>query len=184
MSTWIAAVSTLAAVVSCAASAWAIALARQATAAAAREAAAAQEANAHAKQLGQSEAVIHFTGRFFDLLIAGRRFDDPAWVYQFWSLHATEFYFFHHGWIPEFMYQLWMVELASTYCEAAQIRTSHQQYLSNYSNNYPEMCEFFRRIREIAMDHRGDLASRNRMVQEHVKSWPLQTSAPVTAVEP
>jgi hypothetical protein len=177
MSTWLVAISTLAAVVSCGVSAWAITIARQAAVAAAHEATAAQEANEHARRMGQSEAVIHFTGRFFDLMADGAQFADPAWTYQFWSLHATEFYFFHNRWIPEFMYQLWMVELASTYCESPKIWASHERYLSNYSPNYPQMCDFFRRVHEIATGHRNDLSSRCRAVQEHVKNWLVQTPA-------
>ena len=37
-------------------------------------------------QIGQSEAVIHFTSRFFDLMKEGPKFQNWNWAYQFWSL--------------------------------------------------------------------------------------------------
>src|SRR5215470_3439002 len=120
--------SGLAAVVSTAVAMLALGYSRIAVRAARDQATAAIGANQFARQVGQGEAVIHFTGRFFDLMSGGTRFGDQAWEYRFWSLHATEFYFFDNGWVPRFMYQLWMVELASLYCDES-VRESHARYL-------------------------------------------------------
>jgi hypothetical protein len=68
---------------------------------------------------GQSATVIHFTSRFFDLIRDGMRFESDEWRYQYWSLHASEFYFFHNGWLPRVMYESWMVELVNK-CYRAQ----------------------------------------------------------------
>ncbi len=147
------------------------------------QAKAAMGANDFARQIGQSEAVIHFTGRFFDLLKDGPDFGNRTWEYQFWSLQATEFYFFDNSWIPDFMYQLWMVELASMYCREDErcrgddVRESHSQYLRTYSANYREMCKFFYEIQDVAMKHRGDAALRNEKVADTVERWPKKVPA-------
>ncbi len=90
------------------------------------------------QQLMRGDAVMHFTSRFFDLMKNGepvKRFQDADWAYQFWSLHATEFYFFQHSVLPVFMYSLWMIDLAKLYCgaEGEKARSSHVQYLNTYS---------------------------------------------------
>ena len=92
------------------------------------------------------------------------------WEYQFWSLLATEFYFFDNSWIPDFMYQLWMVELASMY-HSAQVRESHRSYLRHYSGNYGRMCDFFDGLQDIAQQSNNDAATRNRKVAEIVDKW-------------
>jgi hypothetical protein len=131
----------------------------------------AAKANDHAKQIGHGQAVIHFSSRYFDLMNRGPRFDDAQWMYQLWSLHSTEFYFFHMGWLPEFMYELWMAELASTYRTQGQVWTSHEKYLSCYSANYPEMWDFFCKIHEFAI-RQGDNDPRpSAEVQAFVRSW-------------
>jgi hypothetical protein len=66
------------------------------------------------QQLERGTAVLHFTSRFFDLVKEGRpeaNLANPKWAYEFWSLHTSEFYFFHHGILPVFMYTLWMMDL-------------------------------------------------------------------------
>lgn len=101
----------------------------------------------------------------------GPKFQDNNWAYQFWSLHASEFYFFHQNWLPFFMYRLWMVELASVYVLDKDSWVSHEKYLTNYSSNYPEMCDFFRDINNISVNYRNDLPSRNRKVEEYIANW-------------
>lgn len=94
---------------------WALIVANRSTKATQSQADKAEQANQYARQLGQSEAVIHFTARFFDLMREGALFTNQRWTYQFWSLQATEFYFFDQKWLPLFMYRLWMIELGAMY---------------------------------------------------------------------
>jgi hypothetical protein len=127
------------------------------------------------QQVSRAQSVIHFTNRFFDLVEKGEpcnRFNDQNWIYQFWSLHATEFYFFHHGIIPTFMYSLWMIDLAALYdcSNGPAIRETHKNYLESYSLNYIEMIEFYHSIYEIARDC-DDVILRNRKVSRFVMDW-------------
>lgn len=127
------------------------------------------------QQLERGNAVIHFTSRFFDLVRDGEpdsELTNPQWAYQFWSLHATEFYFFHHGILPTFMYSLWMIDMAKLYSgpNGQHARQSHIQYLHTYSFNYPEMISFFNEINEMARTC-NDENMKNRKVAEYVSSW-------------
>ena len=160
----LAAISVIVAAVSCAISFWALRTSR-------RQADLAADANDRASQIAHGQAVIHFSSRYFDLMNRGPRFYDPRWTYQFWSLHSTEFYFFHMGWLPDFMYELWMVELASMYSAHGQVWTSHEEYLNCYSINYPEMWNFFRKLRELASRQGDDDSPPSADVQVFVKSW-------------
>jgi len=133
------------------------------------------EANLMGQQFARSDAVIHFTSRFFDLIKDGEppgSFADPNWAYQFWSLQATEFYFFHHGMLPVFMYELWMIELARLYTGPGghQIRQSHIHSLDSYSFNYPDMIDFYNQLYEMARAN-SDGNLRNRKVAQFVSSW-------------
>lgn len=133
------------------------------------------ESNLMQQQLARGNAVIHFTGRFFDLIAVGeplKKFSDPDWAYQFWSLQATEFYFFHHGILPTFMYTLWMIELAKMYAGpyGKEIRGSHVNFLNCYSSNYPHMIDFYNQLCEIAKANE-DENLRNRKVSEFVTNW-------------
>jgi hypothetical protein len=170
-------VSAATAVISVLIAYWAARESRKSANATATQAERAAEANFQARQIGQSEAVIHFTSRFFDLMKEGAKFTDRNWAYQYWSLQATEFYFFHNDWIPLFMYRLWMVELASTYSESEEVWKSHERYLNYYSSNYSDMCDFFNEIRTISTRHQNDLSTRNRKVEEFVNSWKREHEA-------
>ena len=133
------------------------------------------EANLMEQQFARSNAVIHFTSRFFDLIKDGeptQKFADPIWAHQFWSLQATEFYFFHHGMLPAFMYELWMIELVKLYSGAngPQIMKSHNEFLGSYSFNYPDMIEFYNHLHETAKTN-VDGNARNRKVAKFVKNW-------------
>lgn len=130
-------------------------------------------------QISKSEAISHFTDRFFDLLkdkgdhsIEEKLIRDPGWAYQFWSLQSTEFYFFHHRVIPLFMYTLWMVDLAAMYVGAKgeQIRQSHQAYLDKYSLNYDEMCGFFDEMYKKAKNQ-SDVKIRNKAIAAWMEDW-------------
>lgn len=124
----------------------------------------------------KSEAVMHFTDRFFDLLKAGdpkvKILKNDDWTHQFWSLHATEFYFFHHGMLPIFMYTLWMIELANLYAsnEEGKIWESHKRYLEVYVSNYREMAEFFTQIYEYSKSPEAE-GMRNKALSNWVKDW-------------
>ena len=74
-------------------------------------------------------------------------------------------------WLPKFMYELWMVELASMYGAHGQVWTSHEEYLNSYSTNYSEMWDFFRRIHELASRQGDDDSPPSAEVQTFVKSW-------------
>ena len=164
-------VSAATAVISLLIAYWAARESRKSASATFSQAERAAEANFQARQIGQSEAVIHFTGRFFDLMKEGSRFTDRHWAYQYWSLQATEFYFFHNDWIPLFMYRLWMVELASMYSDSEDAWQPHERYLNFYSSNYSDMCDFFSEIRTLSDRHKNDLPTRNRKVEEFINQW-------------
>jgi hypothetical protein len=74
-------------------------------------------------------------------------------------------------WLPKFMYELWMVELASMYGAHGQVWTSHEEYLNSYSTNYSEMWDSFRRIHELASRQGDDDSPPSAEVQTFVKSW-------------
>jgi hypothetical protein len=130
------------------------------------------------QQLERGNAVIHFTNQFSALVhdsLPDGAFSDLRWAAQFWSLHATEFYFFHHGILPVFMYTLWMIDLAELYSgqNGTQARESHLKHLRTYSFNYPEMVSFFHDIYEKARTCSDD-NMRNREVAGYVTAWIAQ----------
>ncbi len=127
------------------------------------------------QQISRGDAVMHFTDRYFELVKNGepsKKFNDENWEYQFWSLHSTEFYFFHQGILPVFMYSLWMIDLANLYSQNgdSKIRSSHEKHLKTYSFNYPEMIAFYTEIHRIVKDF-NDENLRNKKVAEFVEKW-------------
>jgi len=127
------------------------------------------------EQIARGNAVMHFTDRFFKLAEQGEphnKLREPEWAYQFWSLQATEFYFFHHGVLPTFMYTLWMIDMASFYSgsEGEANRKSHLEYLKEYSFNYPEMNSFFNDLYELARTS-GEANLRNQKVADFITAW-------------
>jgi hypothetical protein len=136
-----------------------------------RQAGAAEQAILDAQQSAQSAAVIHFTGRFFDLMKSGSKFRNSAWAYQYWSLHATEFYFFDNNLIPRFMYELWMVELVFTYRVDPDSRTSHQEYVKRYALNYPAMATFFGELGRISQQEFSSIIERHEAITDYVVRW-------------
>ncbi|MBK6708861.1 MAG: hypothetical protein IPG51_00750, partial [Chloroflexi bacterium] len=81
------------------------------------------------QQIERGNAIIHFNSKFAELtskINREQQFGDPDWANKFWSLHAMEFYFFHHGIIPESIYALWMMDVARLYSSQnkVQIRDS------------------------------------------------------------
>jgi hypothetical protein len=127
------------------------------------------------QQLERGNAVLHFTSRFFDLIQKGepeKMLADHEWSYQFWSLHATEFYFFHHGILPSFIYTIWMIDLSKFYTgvEGEKVRQSHLNYLHSYSFHYQLMADFYNQIFEFAKTC-GDETIRNRKVADFVTDW-------------
>jgi hypothetical protein len=124
-----------------------------------------------AQQTAQSAAVIHFTNRFFDLMGNGAKFEDADWAYQYWSLHATEFYFFDKNWLPLFMYELWMVELVSTYRTHPLSKSSHQRHVARYALNYPEMASFFNELARISEREFRDDKARHEAITCYIVAW-------------
>lgn len=126
----------------------------------------------------QSEAIMHFTDRFFTLLGQGEPREkigrSDSYSYLFWSLQATEFYFFHSGLLPEFMYTLWMIDLANLYAEVGEIRQSHITYLQSYAFNYPEMITFYGELDAIANAHPTEVG-RNMAISALVSTWAKQS---------
>lgn len=127
------------------------------------------------QQISRGDAILHFTNRFFEIMNQGDqsyRFGDHEWARRFWSLLATEFYFFQHGMIPTFMYSLWMIRLASLYsgADSQEVRASHSKYLNTYSFNYPDMISFFSEIHLIAKST-DDEVLRNRKIADFVAKW-------------
>ena len=127
------------------------------------------------RQVFRGNTIENFSNRFFELLKQGRLHDkinDPDWAYQFWSLLATEFYFYHHCILPEFMYSLWMIDLAKLYYEenGTSIRKSHTNYLDTYSFQYTKMTDFFDMIHQISQKYSHEKA-RNENVSKFVKDW-------------
>ncbi len=133
------------------------------------------ETLAFQQQLARGDAVMHFTDQYFDLLKSGEPIDlisNRDWAYQFWRLHSTEFYFFHHGILPAFMYSLWMIDLVDLYGggKGQQARDSHVRYLEDYAFHYETMSSFYSEIYRLSRDYSDD-ATRNRRVAEFVASW-------------
>jgi len=131
----------------------------------------AEQAVLDAQQTAQSAAVIHFTNRYFDLMGNGPKFEDPDWTSEYWSLHATEFYFFDNNWIPRFMYELWMVELVFTYRIHPLSRSSHQHYVKRYALNYPDMATFFNELVRISEAEFSDDVARQVAITNYVAHW-------------
>jgi len=147
-------------------------IAHRAATQARRQADVAAEQSRMSAQTSQSVNVTHFTSRFFDLIRDGMRFSSPEWTYQYWSLHATEFYFFHNGWLPRFIYQLWMVELVNRVLRNnPEVCAAHLEYLDLYSVSYGEMREFFGGLHEIARREHESVQARNAEITAYVGSW-------------
>lgn len=139
----------------------------------------ARQANQLTQQVARGETISHFTDRFFDLLkdvkhpsLQQQLLNESGWAHQFWSLHATEFYFFHHGILPRFMYALWMVYLAELYSgpDGARIWDAHKTYLDTYSLDYNDMYEFYAEIYRIA-SVTDSPQKQNREVAAWVERW-------------
>lgn len=127
------------------------------------------------QQLIRGNVIEHFTGRFFDLLKEGelhKKIKEEEWAYQFWSLLSTEFYFFHHGILPHFMFTLWMIDLSNLYAgsDGKEIKQSHKKYLDTYSFLYEDMTSFFDNIHQISQENTHDMG-RNKAISEFTMNW-------------
>jgi len=130
------------------------------------------------QQIQRSEAVAHFTGQFLSLLAGGdpgKLIHNADWAYRFWSLQSTEFYFFHHGILPRFIYTLWMVDLAALYSGPSGRRAidTYEEFMTSYAVNYPAMVDFFGGIRNLACAD-CDADERSRRVARYVEEWQQQ----------
>ena len=120
----------------------------------------------------QIDAIIHFTSRYLDLAEGGERFDNEHWLAQYWGLLATEFYFFENGWLPVFMFQLWMIELVSRgYDSSPDIWASHERHLKRfYAVNYSRMYDFFSGLHQLSQSQFPGTAERNRAIDDYTAS--------------
>lgn len=127
----------------------------------------------------QSEAVIHFTNRFHELTREGERFDDEMWTNQYWGLLAAEFFFFDRGWVPSFIYELWIIELVRRgYHKAPGSWESHRQHLLEiYSEAYPEMTEFFHNLHDIAVRNYPSSQLQHQAIVKYVRGHRDDTSS-------
>jgi hypothetical protein len=147
----------------------------------ARQVEQATEAYRFTQQVEKGTAVIHFTAQFSELLEAGdplQQFVPPtspekvAWQNRYWSLLGTEFYFFHHGLLPEFMFSLWVANLAELYRSehGSGAWESHRRFMEAYSVEYPEMLEFFAEVHLLA-ETTGDNLAMRQAVSARVRDW-------------
>jgi hypothetical protein len=117
-----------------------------------------------AESAAQVNTVIHFTSRFLDLVEDGMNFDNTTWAMKYWRLQATEFYFYVHGWLPQFIYQIWMSELADVYQNVPDAWPTNAEYLRLYAQNNAEMCAFFEGLASMG----PATPQREEVIQAHV----------------
>lgn len=144
---------------------------RTAARAAREQAATARNANLFAREARHAEAVLQFTGRYAELIDGGLRFGHRSWEYQFWALYALEYFFYERRWMPSFIFELWMIELASMY-ESGEVRASHVEYLGHDVERPEGMASFFGRLLAIAESCSDDRATRSREIMQLVRTWP------------
>jgi hypothetical protein len=144
---------------------------RGAARAARDQAVAALNANNFARQLRQSEAVLQFTERYGDMTNGGSKFGDRNWEYQLWALYALEYFFFERGWIPEFIFELWMTELVSIY-GSDEVRESHARYLQLFENHDVKVRAFYRGLQRIAQELADDRELQVMRTVQVVRDWP------------
>jgi hypothetical protein len=141
-----------------------------------RQADLADAAVRQAKDSDHSASVLHFTSRFLDLVRGGMRFDDKEWTTQYRGLLHTEFYFFDNGWLPRFMFELWMVDLVNCYRLFPDAWPSHQAHMGLYSVDNDEMVGFFTGLVEIAHRDFIEVPERYAAVRAHVQCHPIYSS--------
>jgi hypothetical protein len=135
---------------------------------------------AQAQAARQSEAIAHFTSRYFDLVRNGEHFDDVEWSTQYWGLQSIEFFFFDQGWLPDFIYEIWMVELtqlgrhSGTDVWASRGRRS----LNLYATSYPRMADFFLGLQRLSEESFPSEQERHEAVIKYVRSFPKIASSP------
>lgn len=138
--------------------------------------------------------IVHFSTRFFSLLddismnsgansIIDFFGDDTLpqrkWTHSYWSLVATEFYFYHHKLLPTQLFSLWMVDLARLYSSSngEVIRETHIKYLNTYKYGYEEMATFFEDIYRLSKKAKGmqnEDANRSKLIVDFVNDWIAQ----------
>jgi hypothetical protein len=177
-------ISVVAAVGSCIAASWVSIFAtrqirageRQAEAArqqadfARQQAVEARDGNRKAERAAQIQLVIHFADTYHKVRALGLNSSDQ-WGEEFWGLHLLEFFYFDQGDVPQFIYGLWMVELASLYSKDPTLWKSHEAYLSRFSRTYERMYRFFQGISEVALRDKNVPSARDNTVQQLVYSW-------------
>ena len=129
-----------------------------------------------ARESGHSASVMHFTSRHFDLVRNGHRFEDTEWATQYWWLLDTEFYFFDNGWLPRFIFELWMVDLVRCYRLLPEALPSHKKHIARYSERDRELPTFFDGLMEIAQSDPVDAGERYFAIRAYVHRYPIYAS--------
>lgn len=125
--------------------------------------------------LFQANTLLHFTQAYFQIMDDHGYPDaellaDKIRRDKYWAVHSSEFYFFHHGVIPQLMYALWMVDMADFYFNYPEAWSFHKQFLEHYKELYPEMKDFFNGIYNISKIQE-EQEIRHRKVDEFVQKW-------------
>jgi hypothetical protein len=150
-------VSVLAALGSFVAAAWVAPFARrqvrsaeEQTRAAVKQVDIATAASQQSIRASQIQLIIQFANTFHAIRGLGVDFSNNTFTEQFWGLFYLEFFYFHHGEIPETIFGLWMVELASLYSREPDAWRSHEGYLGRFANTFQAMYRFYQGINAIA----------------------------------
>jgi len=129
------------------------------------------------QQLSASAYVVDdLIRRFYALLKEGELHEkiiEPDWADNYWGLLAIEFYFFHNGVLPTFIFTLWMTDLANLYAgeSGKEIRKSHVAFLEKNSPEYSKMIHFYEGIFQIAEQECSSNSERNRKIIEFISLW-------------
>jgi len=130
----------------------------------------AQETRSQARS-AQVGLVVHFAESYHGILGIGLEFSNKAQVEKFWGLHYLEFFYFVQRDVPEQIYDLWMVELATLYHDEPLAWESHEKYLQRFQGSFGEMYTFFHGIKQISDRYPKGALARDREVLEWVKKW-------------
>ncbi|BCJ77356.1 hypothetical protein CS0771_69000 [Catellatospora sp. IY07-71] len=141
-----------------------------------RQADIAEASSELARESGHTSAVIHFTAQFLDLTASGIRFDDEEWSARFWRLQHMEFYFYDNGWLPRFIYELWMARLVGLYRKYPAAVPGQLKHLNDYSMNSDDIVDFFSGLHELAISEFAAEGERYAAVRSYVRSRELYTS--------
>lgn len=108
-------------------------------------------------RLGQLSSIEFFSNSFKEILKDCDRglvssLENEQFAKNYWSLLSNEYYAFHYGVIPKFLFSLWIVDLLRIYKSknGVKIREFHKNHLKVYNLVYQEMCLFFQEVYKIS----------------------------------